>query len=56
MYVYIHTQVGQRAVLVPYRRKFVRRYHEWMKDPFLQGIVGGVYSCVDGHSQPLISN
>jgi hypothetical protein len=29
--------VGHRAVLVPYRRKFVRRYHDWMKDPFLQG-------------------
>lgn len=25
-------------MLVPYRRKFVRRYHEWMKDPFLQGV------------------
>jgi hypothetical protein len=33
-------QVGQHAVLVPYRRKFVRRYHEWMKDPFLQGTDG----------------
>lgn len=25
-------------MLVPYRRKFVRRYHDWMKDPFLQGM------------------
>jgi RimJ/RimL family protein N-acetyltransferase len=27
--------VGSAVVLVPYRHRFVERYHEWMKDPFL---------------------
>lgn len=29
-------QITEHLVLVPYRRKYVHRYHEWMKDPFLQ--------------------
>ncbi|TFJ81090.1 hypothetical protein NSK_007733 [Nannochloropsis salina CCMP1776] len=28
--------ITEHLVLVPYRRKYVHRYHEWMKDPFLQ--------------------
>ncbi|CDW98175.1 hypothetical protein [Sporisorium scitamineum] len=28
--------VGQRVVLVPYRKHHVPRYHEWMKDPLIQ--------------------
>jgi hypothetical protein len=27
--------VGERAVLVPYLREHVPRYHEWMQDPAL---------------------
>jgi len=27
---------GEAAVLVPYRREHVEKYHGWMKDPFLQ--------------------
>lgn len=30
-------QVGESVVLVPYRRKFVARYHEWMLDPWIRG-------------------
>jgi RimJ/RimL family protein N-acetyltransferase len=26
---------AEKVVLVPYRRKFVAKYHDWMKDPFL---------------------
>ncbi|KAI7870606.1 GNAT domain-containing protein [Spinellus fusiger] len=28
--------VGQRTVLVPYKKEHVLQYHEWMKSPFLQ--------------------
>jgi len=31
---------GTRAVLVPYRREHVERYHEWMKSPFLLEMTG----------------
>lgn len=30
------TIYGKKVVLVPYRRIFVNKYHEWMKDPYLQ--------------------
>lgn len=30
-------QVGRRVTLVPYEREHVAKYHEWMKDPWLQG-------------------
>lgn len=32
------SQVGDRVVLVPYLAEHVPRYHEWMKDPSLQGV------------------
>lgn len=47
------TQVGERAVLVPYRRKMVRRYHEWMKDPFLQGEGGRELASTQWRAQTL---
>ena len=28
--------VGQKVVLLPYRKQHVLRYHEWMKDPLIQ--------------------
>ncbi|KDN48530.1 hypothetical protein K437DRAFT_293864 [Tilletiaria anomala UBC 951] len=28
--------VGEKCILVPYRRQHVQRYHEWMADPVLQ--------------------
>jgi hypothetical protein len=28
--------VGQRVVLVPYRKHHVEKYHAWMQDPELQ--------------------
>ncbi len=28
---------GEKVSLVPYHRGLVARYHEWMKDPWLQG-------------------
>eukprot|EP01032_Pedospumella_encystans_P019539 gene19539-22214_t len=28
--------VGEKVVFVPYRKIFVEKYHEWMKDPYLQ--------------------
>ena len=28
---------GERVVLIPYLEEHVARYHEWMKDPYLQG-------------------
>lgn len=28
--------LGQRVALVPYRPEHVERYHEWMKDSYLQ--------------------
>ena len=28
--------VGSKVVLVPYRRKYVEKYHAWMEDPWLQ--------------------
>ncbi|KAK9760696.1 hypothetical protein K7432_014998 [Basidiobolus ranarum] len=31
--------VGNTVVLVPYKQEHVERYHEWMKSPFLQGIL-----------------
>jgi hypothetical protein len=30
-------QVGERVVLRPYTRALVPKYHEWMKDEWLQG-------------------
>lgn len=27
---------GEKVVLVPYKRKFVQKYHDWMQDAFLQ--------------------
>jgi hypothetical protein len=29
--------VGEKVILVPYKREHVERYHEWMKDAYLQG-------------------
>ena len=29
---------GDHVDLIPYRKEHVEKYHEWMKDPFLQGI------------------
>eukprot|EP00128_Syssomonas_multiformis_P009653 Colp12_sorted_trinity150504_noHs@8271 len=28
--------IGQKVVLVPYLKRHVEKYHEWMKSPFLQ--------------------
>lgn len=27
--------IGQKIRLVPYRKEFVEKYHEWMKDPYI---------------------
>jgi hypothetical protein len=35
--------VGQRVVLVPYRKHHVEKYHAWMQDPELQ--VGVWFNC-----------
>jgi RimJ/RimL family protein N-acetyltransferase len=32
---YFKTIIGEKVRLVPYRKKFVEKYHEWMKSPFL---------------------
>ncbi|KAJ2159342.1 hypothetical protein GGF46_003089 [Coemansia sp. RSA 552] len=32
--------IGKQAVLVPYEKEHVPRYHEWMKSPFLQEMTG----------------
>lgn len=32
---YHTTIVGQKVQLVPYRRKFVEKYNDWMKDPYI---------------------
>jgi hypothetical protein len=29
--------IGERILLVPYRHEYVEKYHEWMKDSYLQG-------------------
>ena len=29
--------LGSRCELIPYGKEHVETYHEWMKDPFLQG-------------------
>ena len=31
-----HVQIGRQLILVPYRKKYVARYHAWMQDSFLQ--------------------
>ncbi len=36
-HLYPH-QVGNKVVLVPYRRQYVATYHEWMQSPFLQAM------------------
>ncbi len=32
---YFKTIIGEKVRLVPYRKKFVEKYHEWMQSPFL---------------------
>jgi len=31
-------QIGEKVVLVPYRRKFVAKYHTWMQDEFIREV------------------
>ena len=33
----VNYQFGQKAGLVPYEECHVEPYHEWMKDPWIQG-------------------
>ena len=33
----IPLQYGNRVVLRPYRAGYVRKYHDWMDDPWLRG-------------------
>lgn len=32
----IHMQIGNKVILVPYRKAHVAKYHQWMANPFLQ--------------------
>ncbi|KAI5900397.1 uncharacterized protein SCHCODRAFT_014064 [Schizophyllum commune H4-8] len=39
--------VGRSVVLVPYQRKHVPKYHEWMKDPTLQELTASEPLCIE---------
>lgn len=34
---------GERVTLVPYEKEHVPKYHNWMKDPWLQGELNDNY-------------
>ncbi|RQM13973.1 hypothetical protein DD237_005048 [Peronospora effusa] len=34
---------GQRVTLVPYEKEHVSKYHNWMKNPWLQGKKRNIY-------------
>ncbi|KAJ2306610.1 N-acetyltransferase 9 [Coemansia sp. RSA 2706] len=39
--------VGRQVALVPYEKKHVPRYHEWMKSPYLQEMTGSEPLSID---------
>ena len=39
------TVIGSRLALLPYRRRYVAQYHEWMEDEWLRGEACELYPC-----------
>ncbi|KAI9506832.1 hypothetical protein GGI25_000136 [Coemansia spiralis] len=39
--------IGNQAILVPYEKEHVPKYHEWMKSPFLQEMTGSEPLSID---------